>query len=128
MTHEHDHPHAPEARLAPSGHATVLLDVGDGVGALVVHTPAELNGVEIELARRNETCAFTHTEVRERRLPEGSLFAGVFPAIVEGEYTLLGVDAQPGTSVEIRSGHVTEVALDGRPYTGRRVASVAQLG
>ena len=34
------HPHGREPALPPSGQGTVVLDIGDGVGALVVHTPA----------------------------------------------------------------------------------------
>jgi len=111
MSHTHAHGLSLEPRLAPSGHATVMLDIGDGVGALVVHAPAEWCGIEIELARRHELHGFVHTEVRERRLPEGSVYAGVFPAIVEGEYTLLPVGDEPARAVTITSGRVTEVAF-----------------
>ncbi len=86
-----------------------MLDIGDGVGALVVHTPAALAGVEIELARRGEARAFVHTEVRERRLPDGSVYAGVFAAVPAGDYTLLGTGASDMCNVTIREGHVTEV-------------------
>jgi len=103
------HRHGREDALPPSGQGTVVLDIGDGVGALVVHTPAELAGVEIELARRGETRAFVHTEVRERRLPDGSVYAGVFVAVPVGDYTLLGLDARDLCNVTIREGHVTEV-------------------
>ena len=109
-THTHEHP------LPPSGNGTVLLDIGDGVGALVVHAPdgldgAGLDGVEIELSHRGERQAFVHTEVRERRLPEGSVYAGVFPAVAVGEYTLLGLDGAPDHEVTISSGKVTEISL-----------------
>ena len=103
--HGHDHP------LPPSGQGTVILDIGDDVGALVVHATDALSGVEIEIARRGENRAFVHTEVRERRLPEGSVFAGVFPAIAVGEYTLLGLDGGADRDVTIASGRVTEVTL-----------------
>jgi hypothetical protein len=103
--HTHEHP------LPPSGQGTVLLDIGDGVGALVVHAAGELLGVEIELARRGEQQAFVHTEVRERRLPEGTVYAGVFPAVMIGEYTLLGLDGRADHDVTISSGRVTEVTL-----------------
>ena len=54
-----------------------------------------------------------HTEVRERVLPEGTVYAGVFVALDEGDYTLLDV-AGPGLAdVTIRSGQVTEVVLPG---------------
>ena len=104
-SHTHEHP------LPPSGQGTVVLDIGDDVGALVVHATGELSGVEIELARRGERQAFVHTEVRERRLPDGTLYAGVFPAVVVGEYTLLGLHGGPDHEVTISSGGVTEVTL-----------------
>ena len=88
-----------------------MLDIGDDVGALVVHAAGALNGVEIELARRGEKQAFVHTEVRERRLPEGSVYAGVFPAVVVGEYTLLGLAGRTDQDVTIAPGRVTEVTL-----------------
>jgi hypothetical protein len=103
--HHHEHP------LPPSGHGTVVLDIGGDVGALVVHTTNQLDGAEIELARRGETRAFVHTEVRERRLPEGAVYAGVFPAVATGEYTLLGLAGRPDHEVTISSGRVTEVTL-----------------
>jgi hypothetical protein len=86
-----------------------MLDIGDGVGALVVHTPATLAGSEIEIRRPGETRQLTHTEVRERRLNEGIVYAGVFPAIVAGTYTLVGADGRPDRDVEIGDGAVTEV-------------------
>jgi hypothetical protein len=110
--HEHEHEHVHERResaLAPSGQGTVVLDIGADVGALIVHTNAALAGVEIELARRGEAKAFVHTEVRERRLPDGSVYAGVFPAVAIGDYTLVGIDGRPSCDVTIEDGRVTEV-------------------
>jgi hypothetical protein len=107
--HEHAHGHVHEPTLPPSGHGTVLLDIGDDVGALVVHTPPAFAGTEIELARHGETNAFVHTEVRERRLPDGSVHAGVFAAVVSGDYTLLGTGGRPSSDVTITAGGVTEV-------------------
>ncbi len=67
--------------------------------------------MEIEIARRGESTAFVHTEVRERVLPEGSVYAGVFVALDEGEYTLLDIAEHPPRDVTIASGRVTEVLL-----------------
>jgi hypothetical protein len=103
--HHHDHAHP----LPPSGQATVMLDIGDGVGALVVHTPATLAGTEIEIRKPGETRQLTHTEVRERRLGDGSVYAGVFPAIVAGTYTLVGADGRPDREITIGDGTVTEI-------------------
>jgi hypothetical protein len=103
--HHHEH------SLPPSGEGTVVLDIGGDVGALVVHAPSALSGVEIEIARLGESQAFVHTEVRERRLPQGSVYAGVFPAVAAGEYTLLGVNGSSAREVTISAGRVTEVTL-----------------
>lgn len=106
--HAHPHTHA-HPKLPPSGNATVMLDIGEGTGALVVHAPASINGVEIELAHRGETVQFVHTEVRERRLPDGSVYAGVYPAVPEGDYTVLDLDGTPRGDCTITSGRVTEI-------------------
>ena len=111
--HQHGETHrnpAPEPRRPPSRDATVVLDIGDGVGALVVHAPSSLLGVEIELARRGDPSSFVHTEVRERRLPDGTVYAGVYPHIDEGDYTLLDVDGGAKCDLTVRSGRVTEVS------------------
>ena len=107
----HTHTHSNEPSLPPSGQGTVVLDIGGDVGALVVHTSDALDGVEIEIARPGERQAFVHTEVRERRLPEGSVWAGVFPAVAVGHYTLLGLNGSADRDITISSGQVTEVTL-----------------
>jgi hypothetical protein len=111
--HAHAHPHGVEhdhhRNLPPSGEGSVVLDIGDTVGALVVHAPAALAGRELELARRGETVQFVHTEVRERRLPEGVFYAAVFMAVPDGAYTLLDAPASTEGDVDIAAGTVTEV-------------------
>ncbi len=109
--HTHVHDEGREPVLPPSRQGTVVLDIGDGVGALVVHAPQSMCGVEIEIANRGEGVQLVHTEVRERVLPEGSVYAGVFVSLDEGEYTLLDVDGTGPVDVIVRSGQVTEVVL-----------------
>jgi hypothetical protein len=109
--HSHEHAAVEEPRLSPSRQGTVVLDIGDGIGALVVHTSKAMCGTEIEIAHRGETTQLVHTEVRERVLPEGSVFAGVFVALDEGEYTLLDADGTGPHDVVVYSGQVTEIAL-----------------
>lgn len=111
--HDHkDHPAAAaEPRLPPSGEGTVVLDIGDGIGALVVHTTSALAGTEIEIARLGDTKPFVHTDVRARVLPDGTVYAGVFPELQEGDYTLLHIGDNAMQDLAIRSGCVTEIDL-----------------
>lgn len=85
------------------------MEVGGDLGALVVYTPDALAGLEIEISRRGDDHPFVHTEVRERRLPEGTIYAGVFPSVPSGEYTLLPVAALPALDVRIEGGRVAEL-------------------
>ena len=56
-----------ESSYGPTGAGTVLLELGPGVGALILHVPAELNGQEVEISRVGEPAApRTHAQVRER--------------------------------------------------------------
>jgi hypothetical protein len=102
--HGHEH-----HRLPPSGEATVVLDIGESVGALVVHTPAMSAGLELEIARRGDAQAYTHTEVRERVLPEARAWAAVFAALPEGAYTLLDAPPDATCDVDVVAGRVIEV-------------------
>lgn len=86
------------------------MEVGGDVGALVVYTPDVLAGLEIEILRRGDDRPFVHTEVRERRLPDATIYAGVFPAVPAGEYTLLPVAALPALDVSIEGGRVAELS------------------
>ena len=81
-----------EARLAPSTVGSVVLDVGGDVGALVVVASSVRCGEEIDLIPLADGVPSTHTEVRERVLPEGSVYAAVFPGVPAGLYCLRTAD------------------------------------
>jgi hypothetical protein len=104
--HAHgDHAHT----LAPSGEATVVLDIGGAIGALVLHTPLELAGREIDIFRAGEERPAMHTAVRARELPDGCVHAAVYPVVPEGDYVIPAVGALPSLPVTIRGGEVTEI-------------------
>ncbi len=46
-----------EGTLSPSTSGSVVLDLGPGTGALVLHTPPELDGEEIEISLASATRA-----------------------------------------------------------------------
>jgi hypothetical protein len=100
--HEHHH------TLDPSGDGTVVLDIGGDVGALVLHTPHELAGMEIDIFRAGEAFPAMHTAVRARDLPGGHVHAAVYPTVPAGDYVIAAVGALPALSVTVRGGCVTE--------------------
>ncbi|HVA90654.1 MAG TPA: hypothetical protein VNL71_12530 [Chloroflexota bacterium] len=71
---------------APTG--TVVLDIGEDVGALIVHADPRLRGREIEVSPKGNAARRTHTEVLERRVGGRPLFAAVFPTLAAGQYSI----------------------------------------
>ncbi len=58
----------------------ILLDIGEGVGALVIYTKPAVRGQEIEISRTDGDGRRIHTEVLERVLNGQTVFAAVFDA------------------------------------------------
>ncbi len=108
MGADHEHHHT----LDPSGDGTVVLDIGGDVGALVLHTPHELAGLEIDIFRVGEDTPAMHTAVRERHLPGGHIHAAVYPAVPAGDYVVAATGDRPALAVTIQGGSVTEVAWE----------------
>jgi hypothetical protein len=78
----------PHERSGPSTGASVLLDIGEGAGALVVYTSETLLGREIEIRPHGGRWAGVHTAVRARHMGERVLHAGVFGTLPVGLYDL----------------------------------------
>jgi hypothetical protein len=57
-----------ERQLAPSWEGSVVLDIGEDVGALLLHTSPSLLGHEIDLIPEDPCIPRTHSAVRERHL------------------------------------------------------------
>jgi hypothetical protein len=108
-----------EAVAGPSGPGTVVLDLGAGVGALVLYTPAGLDGREIEISRegyQGASCPTasgrpgvrrTHSRVRPRHTAAGTRYAAVYPGLPEGRYTIWAGPRDQAGSVVIEGGRVT---------------------
>ena len=56
----------------------VMLDLGPGVGALVLHTGADLHGVEIEVSPAGRDGERSHKQVHERPVAGRPLYGAVF--------------------------------------------------
>jgi hypothetical protein len=89
---------------------SVLVDIGGTVGAIVVNTPESLEGAEIEICPVGAgVAARTHTIVRSREVPGGAVvYAGVFPSVPQGDYTLLAWGPMPEAALRVDGGAVTQ--------------------
>ena len=94
--------------MDPSGQGTVVLTIGAGVGALVVHTPAGLHGHEIEVSPIGDATDRTHAAVRARYVRDGVLFSMVIDNLAEGRYVVWRDPVTPLAEVDVRGGSVTE--------------------
>jgi hypothetical protein len=91
----------------PSGSGSVILNVGHDIGALVLHTPADLDGREIEISPDGVPAARrTHSQVRERRVGGNVQYAAVYPGLTAGDYIIWRDGTTPLGVVTINGGHV----------------------
>ena len=97
-----------ESVAGPSGPGTVVLELGADVGALVLLTPAELDGREIEISRDAAPGARrAHSRVRPRHMAAGTRYAAVYPDLPAGAYTIWADEHHPVGRVVITGGRVT---------------------
>ena len=97
------HDHA-EPVAGPSYSGTVVLELGPGVGALILHTPERLNGAEIEISLAGSDGPRTHSMVRPRLVPGGTQYAAVYPGLAPGDYMIWDSDSRPVMTVTITDG------------------------
>src|SRR5215472_4681773 len=100
-----------ETPLRPSTSGSVVLELGPGIGALVLHTPPELDGAEIEISLvadlPGEPARRTHSRVRRRLTPGGVTFAAVYPDLAAGDYLIWRDASTPVVTVTVDGGQVT---------------------
>jgi hypothetical protein len=97
-----------EPAAGPSGPGTVVLNLGAGIGALVLFTPADLDGAEIEISRGDDPRARrTHAQVRPRRLPGQTRYAAVYQDLAAGQYTIWRDEDRQAGTVTIAGGQIT---------------------
>ena len=94
--------------LDPSGQGTVVLNIGAGIGAMVIYTPRTLHGHEIEVSPAADTTARTHAAVRARYVRDGVLFSVVIDNLAEGRYVIWKDPVTPLAEVDVRGGAVAE--------------------
>jgi hypothetical protein len=87
----------------------VMVDVGPGVGALVIYSRDELRGQEIEISPMGMDEQRVHTDVLRRSIAGGYVCAAVFGSLAEGDYRLWHDTLGSPAEVRIVGGQVTEV-------------------
>ncbi len=111
--HTHDgHTHG-EALNAHAGQGPVVIDVGDGMGALVLLAPPSMHHVEIEVSPVGSDAARTHVAVLPRPVNGGQVYAAVYPSLAQGAWRVWSPDParqdQPVLVVDVPDGGVTEI-------------------
>jgi hypothetical protein len=104
---DHDHHHeASEVRVQP-----VVLDLGEGIGALVVYTDPEFVGVEVEISPTGCDTERSHKQVLLRSAGSSTVAALVYDNLREGEYTLWHNGVAKERTVRVPGGEVAELDL-----------------
>ena len=109
MTHA-----AAEPAAGPSGPGTVVLELGPGAGALVLHTPPELNGS----GDRHQPARMAGASGRTRwsgpgTLPAGTRYAAVYPGLPPGDYMIWRDNGMAAVTVTVTEGAATTARWPG---------------
>jgi hypothetical protein len=104
MCHDHHHHDELEVRARP-----VVLDLGGGVGALIVYTDPELLGTEVEISPSGDDSERRHKQVLQREMGPETVTALVYDNLPEGDYTLWLDDDRWARDVHVDGGRVAEL-------------------
>ena len=105
-----------EPAAGPSGPGTVVMELGAGIGALILYTPAAMDGEEIELSRDEAGSVQsrrTHSRVRPRHMPGETRYAAVYPGLPAGRYTVWRDEYNPAAAVTVTGGQVSSCRWPG---------------
>jgi hypothetical protein len=86
---------------------SVVLDIGQDIGALMIYTDPTLRGREIEVSPVGSAATRVHVEVLERWVNGRQVFAAVFPTLHEGSYNIWQHSTKPSGTASITGGKVT---------------------
>lgn len=111
MPHEHY-----AARSHPE---FVALDIGGGLGALIVHTDADMHGVEVEISPSEDDSQRSHKQVLERFIGGRPAYTLVYDRLAAGTYTLWLDDVAAVRGVSVGGGEIAELRW---PHESRAAA------
>jgi hypothetical protein len=87
----------------------VALEIGDGLGALIVHTDAAMHGTEVEISASEHDSERSHKQVLERFSSGQPAYTLVFDRLAAGTYTLWTDDVARVRGVAVRDGEIAEI-------------------
>ena len=97
----------------------VVLEIGEGIGALIVHADRELHGLEIEISPAEDDAHRSHKEVLERDAGGNPAYTAVFDQLPAGTYTLWSEGVARVRGVAVAGGQIAELSW---PAAARAVA------
>jgi hypothetical protein len=86
----------------------VVLEIGDDLGALIVHTGPDMHGVEVEISPSGDDSQRSHKQVLERFSGGRSAHTLVFDQLPAGGYTLWAGSEAKVRDVVVRAGEIAE--------------------
>lgn len=90
----------------------MVLDIGDGFGAAIVHLDPRWVGEELHLHPADPSVPETHTGIWDRRIGNHKVVVAVFPELAAGTYHLHPPAEHHRTvTLEVTAGSVTELIL-----------------
>ncbi|MBV9324898.1 MAG: phospholipase [Chloroflexi bacterium] len=106
MSHTHHHPSYWTRRHTES----VVLDIGDDVGALILYTSADhhTHEIEVSLLDAEGDARRVHSAVLERSLNGHTFYAATYPELPAGEYQ---VWCEGSPRVSVAAGAVAELRI-----------------
>lgn len=109
--HGHDHQVHPAAeQYSARPHPEyVVLEIGEDIGALIVHANPAMHGVEIEISSAGADERREHKEVLERRAGGAPAFTAVFDGLPAGRYTLWVDGAARARDVTVEAGAIAQL-------------------
>ena len=115
LSHPHGHDTDGENYAARRHPEHGVLDIGDDIGALILHTNAEMHGVEVEISATGQDHRRSHKDVLEREINGRPAYTAVFDSIREGTYTLWVDDVACERNVVVTGGTVAELDWSSEP-------------
>ena len=91
----------------------VVLEIGEEIGALIIHADAETHGLEIEISPADDDERRSHKEVLERDAGGRSAYTAVFDALPAGTYTLWSEGVARVRGVAVPGGQIVELTWPG---------------